>query len=87
VAQKPSPTDGVYDMPFAVPGYREVRMVSDDGVVLVEIRVHERAQRAQQKDLVPVLRAWRKLICEREVRERRHGLHLITPEPRDEKAS
>jgi hypothetical protein len=62
-------------------------MVADDGVLLVEIRVHVRAQRAQQADLVPVLRHWRKLICDQEERERRHGLELITPEPRDEKVS
>jgi hypothetical protein len=62
-------------------------MVSDDGVLLVEIRVHERAQRAQQTDMVPVLRAWRKLICEKEDRERRGRLALLMPDSGDAKAS
>ena len=80
-------TGGVYDVPFPAPQYREVRMVSDDGVLLVEIRVHERAQRAQQTDMVPVLRAWRKLICEKEDRERRGRLALLMPDSGDAKAS
>jgi hypothetical protein len=74
-------------MPYPAPQYREVRMVSNDGVLLVEIRVHERAQRAQRLDLVPVLREWRELICDREARERHAGFTLITPDPRDEKVS
>jgi hypothetical protein len=68
---------GVYDMPFPAPQYREVRMVADDGVVLVEIRIHERAQRAQLTDPVPTLRAWLEQICETEERERAGGLRLL----------
>ena len=73
----PASPRGIYDMPFPLPQYRELRMVADDGVVLVEIRVHERAQRAQQNDLVPGLRVWRELICEKEARERHAALRLI----------
>jgi hypothetical protein len=80
-------TGGVYDVPFPAPQYREVRMVSDDGVLLVEIRVHERAQRAQQTDMVPILRAWRRLICEKEERERRGFLALLRLDRADAKAS
>jgi hypothetical protein len=87
VAQKSPKNAGVYDMPYPAPQYREVRMVADDGVVLVEIRVHERAQRAQGKDLIPVLREWRSLICEYEARAHRNGLTLVTSEPVDEKVS
>lgn len=78
---------GVYEVPFPAPQYLEVRMVSDDGVLLVEIRVHERAQRAQKQDLVRVLRSWRELICEKEALDRRNGLALITPASGDVKAS
>jgi hypothetical protein len=80
-------TGGVYDVPFTAPQYREVRMVSDDGVLLVEIRVHERARRAQQTDMVPFLRAWRRLICEKEERESRGRLALLRPDAGDAKAS
>jgi len=65
----------VYDVPFAALHYREVRMVSDDGVLLVEIRVHERAR---EGDLVPEFRAWLARIEEREARKR-SPLSLVTP--------
>lgn len=72
---------GVYDSPFPPPEYRGLYMVSDDGVLLVEIRVH---QRAQEKDLVPGFRAWRERIREKEAREK---LSLVTQDDGDERAS
>ena len=77
LSSPPAPKRGVYDMPFPAPEYREVRMVSDDGVPLVDIRIHDRAQCAQLADPVPMLRAWLEQIYEQEARDRHGGLKLV----------
>lgn len=78
----PLPPGGVYEMPFPAPQYRGLYMVSEDGVLLVEIKVHERAQ---EKDLVPGFRAWRERIRVKDAAAK-HGLELVTPAG-DEKVS
>lgn len=67
---------GVYDAPFPPPDYRGLYMVAHDGTLLVEIRVHKRAQ---ERDLVPGFRAWLERVEDRE-RLEKQGLELI---PRD----
>lgn len=59
-------------MPFPGPEYKGLYMVADDGVLLVEIKVHDRAREA---DLVAFIREWRERIHER---ERRAQLRLVT---------
>lgn len=81
----PCPTvkRGVYDAPFPPADYRGLYMVSEDGTLLVEIRVH---RRAMEKDLVPGFRGWLARIEEKERRER-SPLTLVTPDEGDAKAS
>jgi len=67
---------GVYDAPFPPADYRGIYMVAADGVLLVEIRVHKRAQ---ERDLVPGFRAWLKRVEEKELREKQ-PLELVTPD-------
>lgn len=62
----PPVNGGVYEMPLLPPDYRGLYMVAEDGVLLVEIRVHKRAL---EKDLVPGFRAWRQRVTEKELRE------------------
>ncbi len=83
-APRTTTNDGVYVVPFPPPRYREVRMVSDDGVLLVEIRIHERAQLT---DPGPIFRTWHQRIREKEERERHGGLQLIIPDAGDVKSS
>lgn len=68
---------GVYDAPFPAENYRGIYMVADDGTLLVEIRVHKRAQ---EKDMVPGFRAWLQRVEEKEKRERQ-PLELVTLDP------
>lgn len=65
---------GVYDAPFPGHGYRGLVMVAADGELLVEMRVHKRAQ---EKDMVPGFRAWLTRIEEKEAAEAQ-GLELVT---------
>lgn len=46
---------GVYEDASAPAGYRQFRAIADDGTELVSLRVH---WRADERDLVPGLRAW-----------------------------
>jgi hypothetical protein len=72
----PPVAGGVYEMPLVPPDYRGLYMVAEDGVMLVEIRVHKRAI---EKDLVPGFRAWRQRVTEKELREGNEAqLALIT---------
>lgn len=72
--EEPHVAPGVYQMPFLPADWRGLYMVADDGELLVEIKVH---RRAQEKDLVPGFRAWRQRIVEKETREL-HPLSLLT---------
>lgn len=65
---------GVYDAPFPGHAYRGLFMVAPDGELLVEMRVHKRAQ---EKDMVPGFRAWLTRIEERESSEAQR-LELVT---------
>ena len=73
-----STAGGVYDMPFLSPEYEGLYMVADDGVLLVEIKIHDRAK---ESDWVTFLRDWRERIREKEARS---GLKLVTSEGDDE---
>lgn len=75
---------GVYDAPFPPSGYRGLYMVAEDGTLLVEIRVHKRAQ---EKDFVPGFRAWLTRIEEKEAREKEAHFELLTPDDGDAKVS
>lgn len=52
----PSPlTRGVFEDPSQPAGYRQFRMIADDGTELVSLRFH---WRAEERDMVPGLQAW-----------------------------
>lgn len=71
---------GVFEMPFPAADYRGLYMVAEDGTLLVEIRVHKRAQ---ERDFVPGFRAW----LDRSDPRPEAQLSLVTPGDADEKVS